>query len=138
MKLLVAIKSDGKAKTIGDYTLRWAGRGGYALRLFVPGRQVRYYAQALKDANYDWYLALEPDIIIKNTEPMIYAYAMDYDLLVTLPDDMEGWKKTGDFDRHVYDFAEAIGRARKLFSEKPRKRRIRFSNGAIIERVRKP
>lgn len=135
MKILAAIQSDKNATIMQDYTLRWAARAGYNMRIFIPDkRQLQKYEKAIEDANYHHYLAL-PNTIIETGDPLEYAKKEGYDLLIYLPDNLEYWNKKGGQDlTHIY-YAEDVGKARVLFSNNPKKKSHKFRNGAEMVRV---
>lgn len=138
MKLLIAIPSSENAQKLADTTLRWAGRGGYDFKIFVPhGDKYRKdYEAAIDDANYNWYLTIPKAAIVQDVAPYTYAKENGYDLMVILPDDLELWKKRDDFEATAAHYIVDIGEARKLFSENPKKRIVRWrSNGAVMTRV---
>ena len=137
MKILVAIEGQGlDHKVMGDSTLRWASRAGYDLRIFIKNRQMRKYLEVLADANYHWYLGIDHTQIITNHKPMPWALEHGYDLLLRLPADLLNWRNRATMERQVFLYAEAVGKARLKFAQKPGKRVHRFANGAIMERVR--
>jgi hypothetical protein len=134
MKILIAITSEDYAKQIGDNALRLVGRAGYDWKLFVPRKQRRKYAKAIDDANYDWYMAIDPKQAIETkTNAWEYAITHDYDLLVTFPHNVGFWHK--NMDEEIFDFCAMIGKARSQFAKSPRKRIARLRKGVTMERV---
>lgn len=136
MKLLVAIEAKGNPHKL-DMTLRWASRSGYDLKVFVPQSGHKVYADAIADANYNWYLAVDPEQALVAADPMTYAQVMGYDLLLRIPEGLELWRKGRHFDGQVFFLCDGAGRARLEFSKKPGKRVKHWRNGATMERVRK-
>jgi hypothetical protein len=136
MKILVAINSTN-AKILSDTTLRWVGRLGFEVRVFVPKNKRKKYLEIVDDTNYQWYLALEPkNTIVSRTDAETYAKQHGFDLLVTIPEHLESWRKKGFFKPdEVKRPYEAIANARGEFSRKPRKRIKRFKNGTVMRRI---
>lgn len=137
MKILVAIECSND-KTLQDNALRWAARGGFALKVFPPRHNfnARKWRRIIKDVNYHWYLPLTEDIIESRLTPRKYAEVNGYDLLLSIPEDLETWRKGRRFkDDEVNVFAIAIGKARVEFGEKPHKLIKRWPNGAVMQRI---
>lgn len=131
MKILVAVVSpSGKP---ADGALRLPGRAGYDFRLFVPKNKRRQAREAIEDANYHWYLPTGKEVVYSKLPPLTYALKQGYDLLVTIPDNLEYW--ITDLDNEVADFCTKIGSARLKFSQQPRKRIERLKKGVTMERV---
>lgn len=135
MKLLIAIKSDYPKRVAND-VLRWVGRGGFDVKLFIPSHKYKQFVNAVADANYHHYLALSNSIIVLNSEPKRYAKLNGYDLLLTVAPDLLSWKSSLRFkDDEIKVFHMAIAEARVMFSKHPNKRIKRFSNGSVLERI---
>lgn len=135
MRILVAIKSDKNSETLSHNTLRWAGRAGYNLRVFIPdNRQLSKYQKAIDDVNYHYYMDI-PYTVIEKGDPLEYAKREGYDLLVLLPDDLPQWGKTRHPDLTVLKYANDIGAQRLLFSKYKKRDFKKFPNGASIQRV---
>lgn len=135
MRILLAIEST-KPKVVGDAALRWAGALGYDVAVFAPRHKRKKYLEMIADVNYNWYLALEPNIIVTKETPQMYAALNGYDLIVMIPEEMESWRKGARFHKNEVNHAYApIGNARGEFSRHPKKRIHRFHNGVVMERV---
>ena len=136
MKILVAVISDKNSDNLSNGTMKWAGRAGFNTRLFLPNkRQVKKYLTAIDNLNYDHYLDL-PYTVIETGDPMKYAKKEGYDLLVTLPDNIEFWGKSKNADKTVIDYAVSIGRARVWFAFHPKTTIKQLSHNAYMERVK--
>lgn len=136
MKILLAIDSK-KPKLVGDRALRWASRTGYEMRLFAPRNKRQRYLQVIDDANYDYYLDIKKNQLITKMDPMQYAKAHDFDLVLLVPEGLWSWRKGEQFKpMEVVHCAQVIGRARIEFGAHPRKRIKHFANGSIMQRVR--
>lgn len=136
MKILVAIEATNP-KIIVDKSLRWCGRVGFEMRVFFKNAKQRpKYEEAIADANYHYYLALEPRQLIARTDAMKYARAYDFDLVITIPQELSAWRKGTQFKANEIKYAyETIAKARGEFSRKPSMRIKRFANGAVMRRV---
>lgn len=124
MKILVAIESTKRAEEMAHTTLRWAGRAGFDLRVFIPdNRQRKVYERFVDDYNYHYYGFLEPEQVVvaksKEGKPSQYAKAHGYDLLVLLPDNLLDYHTIQDDDKSFIEYAEDVGKARAEFSLKP-------------------
>lgn len=124
MKVLVAIESTKRAEEMAHTTLRWAGRAGFDLRVFIPdNRQRKVYERFVDDYNYHYYGFLEPEDVVvaksKDGDPMAYAKAKGYDLLVLLPDNLLDYHTIEDDDKSFIEYAEDVGKARTEFGLKP-------------------
>lgn len=147
MKILAAIEADGSMEKL-DMTLRWASRSGYVVKVFINDNRITEdatrrelsaaYANALADANYHWYLALDPEADLVVGDPMEYARDNGFDLLLRIPEGLELWRRRRHFDGQVFFLCDSAGRARLEFSKKPGMRVKHWRNGAMMERVRKP
>lgn len=127
--------SDKNSETLTDNTLKWAGRGGFNTRIFIPDkRQLSKYQKAVEDANYRYYLSL-PYTVIEYGDPLKYAKKEGYDLLVKLPDDLPYWGKNDDPDKTVLEYSVEIGEQRVSFSKVSKRLFYKFKNGATIQRV---
>lgn len=133
MKILIAIKSTGRAETVGDDALRIIGRTGFDYKLFVSPMEAEDYVTALAQANYDWYLALKEDIIETELSPENYARKHKYDLIVYVPDNMGRWHR--DMDEEVPQFCKRMGISRLKFSQHPRKRVETMKKDVVMRRV---
>lgn len=135
MKILLAINATDY-KHLGDRALRWCGRLGYQLRVFVPKNKRSKFMQCIDDVNYHYYLNLQYDILVGRTTAMEYAKQHDFDLLLTVPEDLTEWRKGTAFkDTELIPPVKTIGAARIEFGKKPGMKIKRFSNGAVMERV---
>lgn len=135
MKLLLAISATNH-KNLEDGSIRWCGRLGFELKVFVPKNKRSRYKNVIADANYHYYLALEPDTLVSRTDAMSYAQQHGYGLLVTVPERLPSWHKRTAYDDVEVKLAyEAIDFARGEFVKNPRKRIKRWTNGVTIERV---
>lgn len=135
MKILIVINSI-KPKLVGDRALRWCGRLGKDLIIVVPRNKRRKYIETIDDANYHYYLALTYDIVITRSDAKSYAIQHDYDLLVTVPEELWSWRKGRQFKENEIAIAyEALAKARSEFGSKPRKRIKRWVNGVTMERL---
>ena len=134
MKLLLAIEAT-KPKEL-EKALRWCGRLGYELRVFAAKGKRKRFLDIFEDCNYHWYLALTHDQLITRTDSQTYAKQHDFDLMVTVPQGLEQWRKRSflkpDELKHP---VKAIGEARIEFGKKPRMRVKRFANGSVMRRV---
>lgn len=135
MKILIAIISDKNSEALTDHTLKWAGRGGFNTRIFIPDkRQLSKYQKAVEEANYRYYLSL-PYTIIEYGDPLKYAKKEGYDLLVKIPDNLAYWGDNEDPDRTVLDYSVEVGEQRVLFSKYDDRKFYKFKNGSSIQRV---
>lgn len=137
MKILLAITSTNH-DIVGDNALRWCGRLGFDIRLFIPKGKRFKYEDVLLDTNYHWYLDLPPIMLVTRTDAENYAKQHEYDLLLTVPEDLPSWRK--DLFLHPEEIAychKSIGNARLEFAQKPKKRIKRWANGCIMKRVEK-
>lgn len=134
MKLLLAIEAT-KPKEL-EKALRWCGRLGYDLRVFVAKGKRKKFLDIFDDCNYHWYLDIRHDQLISRTDAHTYARQHSYDLMLTVPENLEQWRKRSflkpDELKHP---VVAIGTARIEFGKKPRMQVKRFANGAIMRRV---
>jgi len=136
MKLLVAIESSD-IKLINK-SVRWAGRAGYALRIFVKANDWEPYVDRLKEINQNHYLHLTHKNLVVDEKPMQYAIDNDYDLLLTIKEtrpSFSGKRKMIDIDAEVPKYAEAVGRARVEFANNPALMRQRLAIGVTMIRV---
>lgn len=135
MKLLIAINS-ADHNNLADLALRWCGRLGFNVKVFVPKAKRYRFINAVAEANYHYYLALPEDIIISRTDAYTYAYQHDYDLLVTIPEGLKAWRKGSQYkDAEIKNAYMAIAKARLQFHDMPKKRIKRWSNGVKMERL---
>lgn len=136
MKLLVAITTT-RPKLTGDKSLRWAGRLGYDLILVGTKGKRKKLLETVADANYHYYLALPDSTVVTRTSALSYAIEHDYDLLLELPDDLDSWRKGMAFKVAEIKIAyETISTARGQFSKKPGMKIKRFTNGAVMRRLK--
>lgn len=138
MKILVVIQSSGSkfADQMAHTTLRWAGRSGFNTRIFVPNRRgFARYEKAVEDANYNYLLSIPYSCIIVKTDPLEYAKAEGYDLIVYLPENLVDWRTSRNDDKTVADYAEDVGAARVAFGKNPDMQEKVFENGAVMRRV---
>lgn len=138
MKLLVAIESSD-IKLINK-SVRWAGRAGYDLRIFVSAYDWEPYVDRLKEINMNHYIHLTKKNLIADWSYGIRHYALDkgYDLIVIIKEtrpSFSGKRKMIDIDAEVPKFIEAVGKARVQFSENPELMRLKLSVGVTMERV---
>lgn len=135
MKLLVAIESTDY-KNLPDRSLRWCGRSGFDVRVFVPKNKRRRFRDVVNEVNYQWYLALPQDTIVSRYTPVEYAKRNHVDLMLTVPENLISWKKGKEYsEEEIVLMREAVGKARLEFGQKPRKQIKRFRNGCTIRRV---
>lgn len=139
MRILVAIESDNRSKTLGKKTLSWAARAGFDLRIFIPAdetnKQLLEYCKMIEDVNYNEYLDLSIGQIVIDKEPLEYAAKFNFDAVLLIPDDLTTWKQRKDRDRMVLDYATDIGIARKRMQDEPELQQIDFDNGARLRRI---
>ena len=133
MKLLIAIPSKGRSKSIYRRTLRWITRTGYDVRIFVEPQDIEAYRAGIEHANYSEWLDIHPDQFIdigQNDQGLGYAkdfikqYALDngYDLVFKMDDDVLRFAPRGPFKDDggmIIDFAGAVGACRKAFGRYP-------------------
>lgn len=133
MKLLIAIPSKGRSKKIFKHTLRWVGRTGYDVRVFVEPQEIKEYREEAKHANYDIYMDFKDDNFVdvgKNDEGLSHAkkfikdYAIknNYDLVFRMDDDImrftgRGRNKTDDL--MILEFCDMVGACRVAFGNFP-------------------
>jgi hypothetical protein len=135
MKILAAIVSDKNSEALVTNTLRWAGRAGFNMRIFIPDkRQLNKYMKAVDDANYKYYLDI-PYTCIETGDPLEFAKREGFDLLVKLPDDLKYWGISEHEDLTVLQYQEEISQQRGLFSKYPKRLFKIFPNKASIQRV---
>lgn len=136
MKILVACQTEDY-KNIGDNVLRWAARAGYQFKLFVPYDKKKRFEKAIKDVNWDFYMALGAyDTLVFNEEPEVWAKNNNYDLLVTIPDTLQSWRKDSrSKPEEMALYIKAVGSGRKYFSENPKARIKRWTNGVTMKRI---
>lgn len=136
MKILVAIESSENPKKLSRSTLRWAARGGFNMRIFIPDdSQLEEYRAAINNANYMWYLDLPPTVVVSKITPEELAFQENFDLILYLPDNLHKWHPHHNHDRNVIDYAADVGKARLLFRNDDNKFNHEFGNGALMERV---
>lgn len=127
--------SDKNSETLIDNTLKWAGRGGFNTRVFIPDkRQLSKYQKAVEEANYRYYLSV-PYSVIEFGDPLKYAKKEGYDLLVKIPDNLSEWGKSKDPDKTVLEYSVGVGEQRASFSQHSKRKFYKFKNGATIQRV---
>lgn len=131
MKMLVSITSTDPKK-LGDAALRLLGRIGQDVAIFIPAGKRRKYKEVLLDANYHWYLALQPSVLITGSDAVAWAKRKGYELLVLLPEDMKFWSK--DSETEAADFAATVGVARRALSSS-RRRIWRFRHKITMVRL---
>lgn len=136
MKILVACKTEDY-KNIGDNILRWAARAGYEFRLFVPYAKHKRFEKAIKDVNWDYYMALgASETLVFRDDLEGYAKEKGFDLLVTIPDTIKSWsEKSWMQPEEMVVYVKAVGSARKAFSENPKKRSKTWPNGVTMKRI---
>jgi len=135
MKILAAIVSDKNSEVLVDNTLKWAGRAGFNMRIFIPDkRQLSKYQKAIDDANYRYYLDI-PYTCIETGDPLKYAIDEGYDLLVLLPDNLPNWGKSKHEDLTVLQYQEEVSVQRGLFDKYKKRDFKKFKNGASIQRI---
>lgn len=135
MKILLAIPSN-KPRKAEDGAIRWVPRLGYDYAMFIPRNKRAKYIELIDDTNYHWYLDIQPDHLISRENPVEYAKAKGYDLLVTVPEDLMAWRKGTAFkDKDLIYGFPAIGNARGWFNEHPKARIKRWPNGVTMERL---
>lgn len=136
MKLLVAIESSD-IKLINK-SVRWAGRAGYDLRIFVKGIDWEPYVDRLKEINMIHYLHLTHKHLVVDSKPMQYAADNGYDLILIIPEKrpaFSGKRKMIDLDAEVPLFAEAVGRARVELGTNPDVDSVTLKRGVTMRRV---
>lgn len=130
MKLLVAIPSKGRAKSIFKRTLRWVVRTGFDVRVFVEPGEIEEYRKWAVDANYQNYLDIRPDQFIdigkdngglSHVRGVIKRFAIDngYDLVFRMDDDVmrfTGRGKNKDDGEMILLFAAMVGACRRAFA----------------------
>lgn len=139
MKILVAIQSSENADMLAHTTLRWAGRAGYNMRIFIPDDSQREdYEAALLEANHEYYLDIPESVIEIGKDPVQYAKDNQYDLVVFLPEGLSEWNKENKLglDKTVIDYAEDVGRARSTIGKDKRRQKVDFGNGAVMKRIK--
>lgn len=137
MKILTTIKSTDRAMQFAHTTFRWAARAGFDIRVFVPAAEVKAYQDGVDDANYHYYLVGrdETDIVVADQEPLAYAAANGYDLIVELPDNLLDYKTVEDDDKSFVEFATDAGAARREFSLKPDLEELQLEGDCVMKRV---
>lgn len=136
MKILVAIESSENPKTLASHTLRWAGRAGFNMRIFIPDEVQRAaYEQAVNEANHNWYLDLPQTVIVAGKTPKEFGKAGGFDLVLYLPDNLRKWTRYANHDLNVMKYATEVAAARVRFGNDPNKKDEHFSNGAIMIRL---
>lgn len=133
MKLLVAVPSKGRAKTICKHAMRWLPRTGFQVRVFVEPQELKAYQEALEHGDY-LNRTHTPDNTLVNIEQndkglgyamgYIKRYAQDngFDLVFKMDDDTKrfAWRgKNKPDEQMVVDFAEGVGTCRKTFGQFP-------------------
>jgi hypothetical protein len=135
MKLLVAIPSN-RPKDLVRNTLRWAPRAGFELRIFAdPKTKKSKYQNAIEEANYQHYLALRHKQVEYKLDPLAYAQANGYDLLVIIPPNLKRWNDTKELSAMVIEFQTALAEARKRMRDDTSLSVIDFENGARMVRI---
>lgn len=125
-----------KHRPLPDRALRWCGRAGFELRVFCAKNKRSKFVEAVKHANYHWYLALKEDIVISRTDAMSYAKQHDFDLVVFIPESLRAWRKNSALKEwELKPMSKTIGSARSEFGRKPDLKVKRFTNGAVMRRV---
>lgn len=133
MKILVAIPSKGRAKSIMNRTMRWVSRTGYDVRVFVEPQEILEYREAAVHANYEHYLDIKPEqfVDIKQSDKGLgyvksfigqYAELNGYDLVFKMDDDVlrfNGRGKNKPDDEMILDFAAMVGKCRVTFGKYP-------------------
>lgn len=110
---------------------------GFDLKVFVGRGKKSQFSDVINEVNYQYYLNLKKDTIISRYTAEEYARQCKYDLLLTIPEDLESWRLSRRFKDDEINIAyTAISKARGEFSRKPRKRIKRWANGAIMTRVK--
>lgn len=136
MRILVAITTSD-TKLVGDRALRWCARLGMDVCLFVPKGKRRKFKEVIDDMNYHYYVDFTYDRLITRMDVEKYAWANEYELLVTVPHDLWSWRKNKQFKvdeiAHPYN---ALGKARVEFGNHPRKKIKRWNNGVTMERIK--
>lgn len=132
MKILAYSVSQDNADTISDGALLLMGRSGYDSKLFVPNKQKKKYMKAVADANWHWYLALSPEMVMAGFDPMHYAQDA-YDLMLEIPDDIK--LNPLDMDNIIPAFCRMVGKARLSFSKNPKKMEYKLPRGVVMRRV---
>lgn len=129
MRILVAVPSRGRSKTIFKRTLRWVGRTGFVVKVFVEPQEIEQYRAGIEDANYRYYLDLKPDMFVdigENDKGLgfaksfikKYAEENNFDLVFKMDDDVLRFNQQGknkDDDRMVINFATMVGQCRVVF-----------------------
>lgn len=133
MKLLVAVLSKGRYKTIFKHTLRWLPRVGYDVRIFVEPQEIQAYRDQAKIGNMENYTDLRDDQFIdiqQNDQGLSYVkgfikdYATEhgYELVFKMDDDIHRFSTHGknkSDDEMLKDFIFMVGECRKTFGMYP-------------------
>jgi hypothetical protein len=113
----------------------WVSRAGYTTRLLIPDdAELPEYQEAIKDANYQEYLDMADDMLIRGN-PLEYAQKHSFDLLVVVPSELKAWNTRKNKDHMIIDFAADIGAVRKKMSQDHTVHNMEFENGTRMVRV---
>lgn len=136
MKLLVAIESSD-IKLVNK-SLRWAGRTGYALRVFVKGMDWEPYVDRLKEISENHYINLTQKNLVTDQTPEQYAADNNFDLVLKIPEArpaFSGKRKGINLDEEVMAFAKGVGEARLKLSQSPELVSVSLKRGVTMSRV---
>lgn len=136
MKLLVAIQSTD-IKLVNK-SLRWAGRTGYALRVFVRGMDWEPYVDRLKEVSENHYINLSQKNLVVDSMPEQYAADNGFDLLLVIPEGRPAFSNKRlkiNLDEEVMEFAKGVGEARLKLSNAPELNSVSLKRGVTMSRV---
>lgn len=136
MKLLIAVQS--KDIKLVYKSLRWLGRTGYDLRIFIGGYDWEPYIDRLKDVNMNHYVLLTEKNLVVDVEPMVYAEANGYSLIIEVLEHRAAFsmKRKGiELDKEVENFVRAVGEARVKLGESPELDSVTLRKGITMRRV---
>ncbi len=136
MKLLVAVKSSDIR--LVNKSLRWVGRTGYTLRVFVKGVDWEPYVDRLKEISENHYLNLTAKNLVTDYDPEVYARENGFDLLLEIPEARPAFRQKRvriNLDEEVMEFAKAVGAARKTLSENHELSSVTLRRGVTMRRV---
>lgn len=133
MKLLIAIPSKGRSKTIFKHTLRWVARTGYDVKVFVEPQEIEEYRTNATVANGEYYLDLTDESFVdigKNDAGLShakqfikdYATKNGYALVFKMDDDVMRFNARGRNKRDddmIIDFCGMVGQCRVAFGKYP-------------------
>lgn len=134
MKILTVVLCD-IASDVNTGSPLWVSRAGFTTRLLIPeDADIPEYQDAIQDANYQEYLDMSHDMLIKGN-PLEYAQKNEFDLLVLVPSELEAWNTRKNKDAMIIDFAADVGAVRKRMSKDHTLHQMEFENGTRMVRV---